>query len=817
LFNKINIWALFVFLSCTAVFAQVAQDGIYEISDFSKLMQSQVSPYTIEKGKVTEAKNLRSNTIYGSINKRDAMLSYGTAGDFAITGMHRFYKADDTKYLLVSGSTYLKVGNDDTGEFTTIRDLLSDGYRWQFVTYKDIAIGCNGVDNCQKYDGKTTTTANTDGARSPSVLTADLGAPFAELNTGSNLDASSWYQYKIGFYDGTNYYYSNARSNPILTGSTVRDLALTDIPLGPSGTTARYIYRTVGDASRSAVGADTSFYRVATLSDNTTTSYSDVSTDSLILADGTPTWATVSAGINLTPPVSKYNTIHNERLWLANNPTYNSDIYWSYPYKPQVFYSARDYEPVRPDDGDEVTFIKSFLGTLTIGKNNTVQKFFTDNTDSTKWVLSDPFSFVGCIAPYSAQVTPYGLIYLSHDGLYNFTGETSNLSSDSVTSTIKDISKSNYSNVSSVYKDNLYQLSYSSDESGSATNNRVLVFDFVRDAFSIDTKNVNSFAVFNSGSDFGSIYSGSSAADGKVYVDSYSPNTYVLRYKSQFDAGTNSSISVSGTEEDPQLEIGWGVTVGSITLAGVTVGSITYSSATIATPGTTGIWYSPTILLNSNSLSKLYWNETLGDAGNVTLALRMAASSASLATASWSSEYSDPSGSDISGLTGNTYSQIRATLTTTDITKTPYLNTVDNYVIKLTYSKEGAAAETNIPSVWKSGFINFNTSIFKKRIREILVFYSGTTGKINFAIENNEGDINTSFNIDLATDPDTSTSDQYTGGNTYKVYQYLPPINSSTNPTPIGESFRFTITESGIQPWSIYKILVKFDVEEGYE
>jgi hypothetical protein len=135
----------------------------------------------------------------------------------------------------------------------------------------------------------------------------------------------------------------------------------------------------------------------------------------------------------------------------------------------------------------------------------------------------------------------------------------------------------------------------------------------------------------------------------------------------------------------------------------------------------------------------------------------------------------------------------------------------------LTYSKEGAAAETNIPSVWKSGFINFNTSIFKKRIREILVFYSGTTGKINFAIENNEGDINTSFNIDLATDPDTSTSDQYTGGNTYKVYQYLPPINSSTNPTPIGESFRFTITESGIQPWSIYKILVKFDVEEGYE
>jgi hypothetical protein len=294
------------------------------------------------------------------------------------------------------------------------------------------------------------------------------------------------------------------------------------------------------------------------------------------------------------------------------------------------------------------------------------------------------------------------------------------------------------------------------------------------------------------------------------------PNTYAIRYKSQFQAGTNSSIAISGAEDDPQLEIGWGVTLGSVTLAGVTLGSITYSSAIIARPGLTGVWYSPAILLNSNALTKLYWNEILGEAGNVTLALRTAVSESSL-TGSWSAEYSDPSGSDISGVTANTYAQVRATLTTTDITQTPYIDTVDNYAIKLTYSKEGTAGETAIQTVWKTGYINFNTSVFKKRIREILVYYSGTIGTINFGIQNNEGDVNTSFNINLATDPDASKVDQYRGGDIYKIYQYLPPINSATNPTPIGESFQFTITEPGTEPWSIYKIAVKYDTEESYQ
>src|SRR3990167_7368747 len=122
----------------------------------------------------------------------------------------------------------------------------------------------NGFEQPIKYDAKTDVTDNTDGHRTASDAVAELGAPFAELNTGSNLDASSWYQYKVAFYDDTTYSYSDARSNPILTGSSVRDISLTDIPLGPTGTTERYIYRTEGNASRAAVVADTDFFRVTT-------------------------------------------------------------------------------------------------------------------------------------------------------------------------------------------------------------------------------------------------------------------------------------------------------------------------------------------------------------------------------------------------------------------------------------------------------------------------------------------------------------------------------------------------------------------------
>lgn len=808
--RRVYLTAILVLMS-TVCYAQ--HDAVYSIKDFSKMLYSQASPYIIPQNAAKQARNVRSNDIQGSLAKRSTMMLYGSLGDYPVTSLHRYYKSDSTDYLVGTGSTFILLGDDDGGDETILMDQLTSGLRWSWVTYKDNAIGCNGTDRCHKWDGDSTTTANTDGSRTASMVTAELGAPYAELNTGANLDASSWYQYKMQYTDGSTTWYSTAVSNPILTGAAVRDITLTDIPLGPSGTTARYLYRTGGQATRAALSSAT-FYLAVTVGDNSTTTANDTTDDATLV--GETEWAIVGKS-NLTPPIVKYITIHKERLFGANAPDLNSYIYWSYSFKPNIF-SASDYDFVRIDDGDDITFIKGLLGKLVIGKTNTITNFETQNTDDTKWQFYT-YSFVGCPAPYSVASTPIGIIYLGWDGIYRYNGQSSEMISDVVTKDIRDILQSNLSNVVGVYFQNEYSLSYASESSGATVNNTVLVYDLIRDAYVIDDKSINCFAVFNSGNDFGTLYSGTSGDDGKVLAHNPALSTLIFRYKSDFDAGTKDSLVVGGIENSPILELGWGITIDSLTMAGVTLDSVTYDSATIDRNSTTGYWWSANYPVSASDYEKFYWNETLGGYGDITFAIRSAATSdeASADSLAWSDEFTDPAGSDLSDETANDYLQIRSTFTTSDINYTPYLTTLNNFTAYLIYSRVGASAETTINSIWESGYTDLGQPTAPKRIWGINVKYTGTSGTMTVGLRNERGDIDTSFDIDLSVGPDDSTTDQYFGTSKYKIYKWLAPVNSEDDPSPIGRSWIFTVEEDGSTEWNVYEIQVKISQEEFYE
>lgn len=785
------------------------QKGVYTVTDQSKGLNSHVSPYSVPENMATDAQNIRFNNGFRGIAKRPTMLTSYTSGSHAITGLHRYYKSDGTTKLVASGSTFLYVGDDDAGTMTTkIKTALSDGRRFQFVTYKDIMIGLNGADQPVKYDGKVLTTANTDGARTASELVAELGAPFAELNTGSNLDASSWYMYKVAFYNGSTYSYSTARSNPIATGSSVRDITLTDIPLGPTGTTQRIIYRTSGQANQAAVVASSTYYRVATISDNTTRTYNDAIDDTTIEADSAPTWATVSAGTNATPPIGAYPVIHDEKLFIGGDPSNLSSIYWSDTYNPDYF-DPTEYRDIRPDDGDEVTFLREQLGILTIGKTNTIQKFYTTSTDTDSWYASAPFSFVGCPSPHSVAATPRGIIYYGRGGLYLFDGQYSTLISDAVTPEVNDVLATNVENVAGFYFKNEYQMAYTSAASGDTTNNRVLVYDLVRDAYSKDIKSINTFTAFDSGSDFGILYLGSSLTDGKIYADEGAPSLLIKRLTSEFTAGTYDDVANYGEENAPVLELAWDTVIDSWT-----GGVIDDIGGIIDRPDTGGTWTSPIYQINAATLGTLYWNESLNGLGDVTFAIKTASTSGGIAGASWSSEFTTPTGSDLSGLTANNFIQIRITLSTSDITVSPTLQVSNGYLFKMTYSKSGATPESSVLSVWQSGWRELNAPATKKLIERIKIYYTGTEGTMTFGYKNDEQDVDQSFTIDLAQDPATNTVtrgyDAYTGDQTNKIYTFFPGTNGTSTPSPIGQYFLFSITEPGNTDWTVNKIEVLY-------
>lgn len=804
------------------VFASLEKDVTYILSDFSKGLNSHISPLLTPPNQAVETKNIRFNGRYGAFTKRETLITAWDAGSNSVQGLHRYYKTDGTQKAIIATGTILAIGDAGATTTTTINAGLSDGKRWQFVTYKDIAIGANGTNRMVKYDGKTQTTADTDGSRTASELCAELGAPFAELNTGSNLDASKWYQYRMMFLVSGVTYYSNARSNPIQTGSSVRDITLTNIPIGPSGTTARYLYRTLDNSNQANVEADNTMYLVATISDNTTTTYNDAMADATAATQ--TAWST-SGKSDCTPPTLKYIEIHKERLFGAGDSTYPSYLFFSDDGNPD-FYLPTAFEAIRIDDGDEITFIKPQLGILTIGKTNTIQKYYTEGSITTDWYTSDVFSTVGCPAPYSVANTPAGIFYLGRHGIYRFDGQNSHLISDAATPEINDISQADIEDVAGFYHNNEYRLAYTSTSSGGASNNRVLVYNLVRDAYTIDTENVASWATFSSGTDFGVLYSGSSASNGYVVAHSSTLDSLSKRYKSEIDAGTFDDTRSYGDEDAPYVELAWDSTIdGWLTELQTKDASINtindigayLPNSIIDRPDTAGTWTSEVYQIDAQTLDKLYWQESLGSYGDVTWQIRLGATSAACTAAAWNTAVTNPNGSDVSGITANAFIQLRANLSTTDVNYTPLLYSDEGYVFKLLYSKVGAQNETSVLSVYKTGWLDFGKPTNKKLIKKIKVYYSGTSGKLNFDIKGDDGDIDQDFDIDLSVLPTISLADEYRGEGDLKVYTYYPPMNSATVPSLVSKLFQITITENGVTGWEFNRAEFKFDTEEDYD
>lgn len=796
-----------------APLAQAEGEGFFTIRKFNGGLNSQASPYVLNEDEGSVYTNIRPNKTYGGIGKRSFNLEYGSPGSFEITGLHRYYQADGDKFLIATGSTKIYLGSDSAGTFTDIGTGYTDGRHWEWVTYKDMAIGMNGVERPVKWDGSTLGTANTDDHRTAGYFVAELGAPFARLNTGTNLDASKWYIYKIAYYDGTDYYYSNAKSNPIQTGAAVYNITLTDIPLGPPGTTKRIIYRTLDNANVAAALANSTYYKVAEISDNTTTTYDDAIADATIVADAAPTWATVSAGQNVTPPYGKIPHIHKEKLFIAGDPDAKSNVYWSENFLPD-FFPADYYQPVRPDDGDEITFLKDALGILTIGKTNTIQKLYTDG-DPTTWSLSSPFSFIGCPAPWSAVSSPLGIIYLARNGIYRFTGQYSDLISDAVTREMTDLLQSNIDKAAGFYFKNEYHLAYTSQSVGGTANNRVLVYDQTRDAYSLDTKKISVFEAFDAGDDFGTLYHGSSIANGKIMADEGGTKFIGVRLKSEFAEGTFDDARTTGTEIAPELEISWDLTIDEL------VGTIDThgygASAIIDRPDTNGTWTSPIYEINASQLDQIQWHERLNTAGDVTFQVRTASTSGGIAAASWSTAMTNPNGSDLTGLTANNFIQVRANLSTSDITITPNIYVDENYAWKLFYRESGDLKEADFLSEWQSGWLNFGAQGHKKLITRIKVYYQGEVGSLHFQYENDENDALRDFDIDMTVNPSSDTEDAYEGDGTFKVFTHRPYENQEDDAAPSGELWRFNVSETGADEWQVYAIEVMYQTEKVYD
>ena len=698
-----------------------------------------------------DAQNLRFDETYGSIVKRKDRSNYASMtifGTAKVTGLYRYYKnSTNTKYLLAAYSTFLKDGDDTAGTWSNIQTGLSAGLKYNWLTYKDLCYAFNGVNSNQVYTG-----ANT-------CDTMGVPVPVAPTMTKANTGLTGNYYYKVS-YEIDGYQEGNASVSSAVIAPSNEAVTVT-VPLGTFAIAANYrvtkriLYRTVAGGSI--------FYRhvagTTALADTTTATYVDTTADASLDT-------TITAPTDYGAPASyKYACLHKSRVFLARNATYKSRIIFSdirsgiaYP---DVF-PANNYYDILKDNGEELVFVgEDNFGQLIVMKPSAIIKINTDTDDPVGWSgMQSVISNNGCIAPASVAKTSIGLIYLSRFGEFKkrlmvWNGASAQPVFEELEPILSGIFDSRLPDVVGHYHNGAYYLSYNDDTDGTVYNNKVLIIDLITGSWTIDKKNVACFSSWNSGTDWGELYTGSSDTTGLVVredSDIATQSDTVIDLESELDDQTagnarvvTQTIASGGTEAAPTLKItsqanlddDWGASIVSTMTTG-TVADLDSleDNETVAPSGT---YISPAYLVNAKTLGSISWTEIVGTNGYVRFWVRTGSTIALCNAASWNGPY-DGGSADISAVTADVYVQYMCKLYVLASDTANFADTYlmigagDNaFVVKITYGY-GTAAETAIELIYTSQWLDFSwvSQSFKrlrKRIRAVKVVYETTVNE----------------------------------------------------------------------------------------
>ena len=508
-------------------------------------MNNKVEDLDLAKNHVELAQNCRFEDHPGAVAQRPPIAYFNdtSTGAGAVQSLYRMYTSGGVKKWIKIWTTKAYVGSDAAGTWTEIRSGLTTGKKTSFVTYKDITIASNGYDNPWCYDG------------SSDNVTWELGSCKAKLSSGAgNLDAEKDYYYAVVFNttaagDGTNSGITGAVSNTVTTTASIQKIALSNIPLGPSGTGSRVIYRTEGDGS--------TLYKIAVIGNNTATTYTDNIAD---------TTASAYPAVADDMPVGRILKLHRERLFMSGDPSNPNKVYYSEAYLPHYIRQTTnlDYMQIDENDGDEIVGVPIQLGVMLCVKRNTIRKLHitapTSGADPTTWYAEDPSSWNGCAAWQTVVQTPYGVAYLGWDHWYMYDGAKSTPIIDEFDT--YEILNSQYTEVVAHWDRGDLVWSYTDRTSASQTKNRVARYNFKRKALSFDTYTVSSdpvgvecFASRYGDSENNELFMGD-AANGYVYKSNQFDIEYALRTKTECNAGSLSDIFIGGTESSPTIQIG---------------------------------------------------------------------------------------------------------------------------------------------------------------------------------------------------------------------------------------------------------------------
>jgi hypothetical protein len=317
------------------------------------------------------------NVIFdqGSVETRGgtSLLNTASVGSFVCDGLFTRHESTGAESMVAwfGGSLWALSGTS----FSTVpsgQSIFTAGQRVGAAEYEDYMFFGNGGSIPMKYkDGELTR----HGVYAPGTAPVAATAATGTILTGD-------YQYKVT-YVNSNLVESDVSdaSNTITVAS--QNVALTSIPVAPTsfGIESRRLYRTEAGGS--------SFLRLATLSDNTTTTYEDG------IADGDLGVAAPSdQGV---PPNYKVIVYHLGRMFVID-PSDNL-VKYSEIGNPYVF-KALSFRRIGDATGDIPETLTVYDNAIIVGNKRSTWMIYMPDTDDSNWINVRVITQYGSKSPF---------------------------------------------------------------------------------------------------------------------------------------------------------------------------------------------------------------------------------------------------------------------------------------------------------------------------------------------------------------------------------------------------------------------------------
>lgn len=413
-------------------------------------INSKVSQYDNQTTEFRSLTNLNF-IIPGALSKRPGTDQYlGATISGRITGLYEYEKLNGSSYLIASANT--NIYTVTTSSFTAFKSGLANDALFSFVTYVDHLFAANGTDFF-KYDGSNTSNYSLPPGTGLGV-TAVIGGGLSGI-----------YITSYGYLNSRGYFGPGATGVTInlngITFGSVQYYGLTN-PTG-FGITSLVFYRTTP-------GGVDSF--ATTFAPFGSSLFTDTGFPLTTITEPETVWFTLAP---------RFLEIYNNQLFLAGFTAFPSTFVWSQIGEPEGILPEYSAE-VRTNDGDRITGLKNYLGSLFVSKERSLHRLSGD--DPNNFLLKEITDEYGCLSDRAMVIWESNFWFLDTKGICQWNGSNVEIISTKVEPFFLRMNVVAAKDTAVALHAKIYnEVWFSFPIDGATKNNIVIVFDYVLKAW----------------------------------------------------------------------------------------------------------------------------------------------------------------------------------------------------------------------------------------------------------------------------------------------------------------------------------------------